>query len=174
MCVKLGGVLFHQIRDFKQYYFNSMPPTSHKSDPDHQSMGFCKGASNVRGYYGQSPYSTKILDFRGFAASIILILRGETLTSMAISPESLSQQILLGTILAGRLGVPAGGDTHSESLHTGIDIYIYIIYIYIYIYTSMSISISTSISISIAFSLSLYIYIYIYISLYIYTHNHNI
>ena len=28
-CVKHRGLRFHQIRDFKQYYFNSVPPTSH-------------------------------------------------------------------------------------------------------------------------------------------------
>ena len=28
-CVKHSGVRFYRIRDFKQYYFNSIPPTSH-------------------------------------------------------------------------------------------------------------------------------------------------
>ena len=27
--IKNRGVRFHRIRDFKQYYFNSIPPTSH-------------------------------------------------------------------------------------------------------------------------------------------------
>ena len=29
ICVKHRGVRFHRVRDFKQYYFNSTPPTSH-------------------------------------------------------------------------------------------------------------------------------------------------
>ena len=29
ICVKNRWVRFHRIRDFKQYYFNSIPPTSH-------------------------------------------------------------------------------------------------------------------------------------------------
>ena len=29
ICVKHRGVWFHRIRDFKHYYFNSIPPTSH-------------------------------------------------------------------------------------------------------------------------------------------------
>ena len=48
---------------------------------------------------------TKILDFRGFDSSIILILRGGILMSIGISSESLSQQILVGIILVGRLRV---------------------------------------------------------------------
>ena len=28
-CVKHGGVRFHRIRDFKQFHFDSVPPTSH-------------------------------------------------------------------------------------------------------------------------------------------------
>ena len=30
-CVKHRGVRFHRIRDFKQYYFNGIPPTPHSS-----------------------------------------------------------------------------------------------------------------------------------------------
>ena len=48
---------------------------------------------------------TKILDFRGFASSIILILRGGIPMSIGNYPENLSQGILAGIILAGRLGV---------------------------------------------------------------------
>ena len=50
---------------------------------------------------------TKILDFRGFDSSIILILRGGILRSLGNFPETVSQQILVGIILAGRLGVVA-------------------------------------------------------------------
>ena len=48
---------------------------------------------------------TKILDFREFYSSIILILRGGILMSMVNFPESLSQRILVGIIIVGRLGV---------------------------------------------------------------------
>ena len=48
---------------------------------------------------------TEILDFGGVDSSGILILRVEFLTSIGISPEILSQQILVGIILVGKLGV---------------------------------------------------------------------
>ena len=50
---------------------------------------------------------TKILDFRGFDASIILILRGGILMSIEDFPECFSQAILVGRMLVGRLGVRA-------------------------------------------------------------------
>ena len=48
---------------------------------------------------------TKMLDFRGFDSSRILCLRGGILMSRGNFPESLSQAILVGRILVGRLGV---------------------------------------------------------------------
>ena len=48
---------------------------------------------------------TKILDFRGFGSSRIFIQRSAILMSMGNFPEVLSQQILAGRILVGRLGV---------------------------------------------------------------------
>ena len=47
---------------------------------------------------------TKILDFRGFDSSRILILRGGILMSIGQFPESSSQTILAGIILVWRLG----------------------------------------------------------------------
>ena len=47
---------------------------------------------------------SKILNFRGFDSSIILILRGGILTSIGDFLESLSQIILEGIILVGRWG----------------------------------------------------------------------
>ena len=47
---------------------------------------------------------TKILDFRGFDTSIILILRGGVLVCIGGFPEIVSQRILAGMILAGGLG----------------------------------------------------------------------
>ena len=50
---------------------------------------------------------TKIPGFRGFDSSRILILRGGILMSIGNFSESLSQQIFVGIILVGRLGVAA-------------------------------------------------------------------
>ena len=47
---------------------------------------------------------TNLLDFGGFDLSIILILRGGILRSIGSFPEVLSQQILVGILLVGRLG----------------------------------------------------------------------
>ena len=57
------------------------------------------------------PYSltanlrAQILDFRGFDSSRILILRGGIIMSIGNFLESLSQAILVGRFLVGRLGV---------------------------------------------------------------------
>ena len=48
---------------------------------------------------------TKMLDFRGFDSSIIFMLRVGFLMPAGHFPKLLSQQILLGIILVGRLGV---------------------------------------------------------------------
>ena len=50
---------------------------------------------------------SKMVDFRGFDSSTILILRGGILMSKGDFPKSLSQAILVGIILVGRLGVQA-------------------------------------------------------------------
>ena len=48
---------------------------------------------------------TKILDLRWFDSNIMLILRGGALISIGHFPQNLNQQILVGTILVGGLGV---------------------------------------------------------------------
>ena len=48
---------------------------------------------------------TNIMDLGGFESSKILILRGAILMSVGDFPESLSQAILVGIMLVGRLGV---------------------------------------------------------------------
>ena len=48
---------------------------------------------------------TNIMDFRVFDSSRILILRGGLLMSKGNFPEDLSQAILVGIMLVGRLGV---------------------------------------------------------------------
>ena len=45
------------------------------------------------------------MDFRGFDSSIILIITGEIIVSIEDFLESLSQAILVGIMLVGRLGV---------------------------------------------------------------------
>ena len=63
---------------------------------------------------------TKILDFRGFGSSRILILRAGILMSMGNFPESLSQEIFVWIILVVRLGVAtraALGGQPAQSLH---------------------------------------------------------
>ena len=75
----------------------------------------CKGAleHEVRApaFYGNPSAAanlrTKILDFRGFDSSIILILRGDILMSMGNFLDMLSQGILAGITLVGRLGITA-------------------------------------------------------------------
>ena len=57
---------------------------------------------------------TKILDFGGFVSSIVSILRGGILMSTGDFPESLSQAILVGVMLVGRLGVHARGDRDQD------------------------------------------------------------
>ena len=57
--------------------------------------------------YTANPH-TKILDFRGSYSSRILIVRGGILLSIRNFPESLSQAILAGRFLVGRLGVGGG------------------------------------------------------------------
>ena len=55
--------------------------------------------------YGQSPYSTNIMDFRGFDPSKISIVKGGIPRPIVNSPESLNQAILARIILVVRLGV---------------------------------------------------------------------
>ena len=49
--------------------------------------------------------STNIMDFRGFDSSRSLIIRGGIIMSIGDLLESLSQAILVGIMLVGRLGV---------------------------------------------------------------------
>ena len=103
------------------------------------------------------------MGFGGFDSSIVLILRGGILMSIGNFPESLSQAMLVGIMLVGKLGVrshPSGLAPEPREasryyiiheyyitlcyqciLVTHIYIYIYIyaqyVCIYIYIYTHM-------------------------------------
>ena len=67
-----------------------------------KSLMSCRLPQGRQGY-GQSPYYHD--DFRDFDSSIILILRAGIIMSIGNFPESLSQAILVGIILVGRLCV---------------------------------------------------------------------
>ena len=105
-------------------------------------MCACKrlGTANLR---------TKILDFRGFDSSIILVLRGGILISTGGFPDILSQEILAGIILVGRLGVDACKPRHAD-----IDVPVYLHTAYSHTYTFMC--------------LHMYVYMYMYVYIYIY------
>ena len=57
--------------------------------------------------FGTANLRTKITDCRGFYSSIILMLRGGIPRPIGNFSESLSQAILVGIILVGRLGIAA-------------------------------------------------------------------
>ena len=59
----------------------------------------------IRGEEHTANPPTNVVDFRGFDSSLILIQRGGILMSIGKLPESLSQAMLVGTMLVGRLGV---------------------------------------------------------------------
>ena len=75
----------------------------------------CRGSScpNLRYTQGTANLRSKILDFRGFDSSRVLILRGGIPRPKGVFPESLSQAILAGIILVGRLGVGSRGSPFS-------------------------------------------------------------
>ena len=60
----------------------------------------------VNSFSGYTPnLPTIIMDFTVFDSSIILMLRGGIPRPMGISPESLTQAMLVGIMLVGGLGV---------------------------------------------------------------------
>ena len=76
---------------------------------------FCSHPRDVRKPYKvTSNLRTKILDFTGVDSSRISMLRGGILMSMGNFPASLSQAILVGRFLVGRLGA-----SHSVSAAAG-------------------------------------------------------
>ena len=65
------------------------------------------GAENGHAAHFSPPnLCTNIMDFAGLDSSIILMIRGGTLRPIGNFPESLSQAMLVGVMLVGRLGVP--------------------------------------------------------------------
>ena len=138
----------------------------------------------------------KILDFRGFDSSRIVILRGGILMSIGNFPESLSQAILAGRFSVGRLGVRAPtpapavlrfamcdwrprlpartGEVYAGQRERGkyymlmLHVYMYIcICTYIYIYIYVYVCMCMYIYIYICIHMCI---IYIHIYIYIYTH----
>ena len=78
--------------------------------PDIQILGLWVGIGSlsrllVRECSSTANFRTNIMDFRGFDSSVILILRGGIPRPIGNSPESLSQAILAGIMLVGKLGV---------------------------------------------------------------------
>ena len=71
--------------------------------------GFEAAKGSIRrrrlGGWSTANLPTNIMEFRGFDSSITLILRSGILMSIGNFPESLSQAILAGIMLVGRLGV---------------------------------------------------------------------
>ena len=62
---------------------------------------------------------TNIMDFRGVDSSIILILRGGIPRPIGNFPEHLSQAILVGIMLVGRLGMSEGRFAHRYIVKLG-------------------------------------------------------
>ena len=79
---------------------------------------------------------TNIMDFRGFDSSIILSLNCSIPRPIGYFPESLSQAISVGIMLAGRLGVLGFGRALASRKCTYVYAYIYM-YVYMYIYISI-------------------------------------
>ena len=65
-----------------------------------------KSIMSVRGLAVRPISVLTCMDFRGFDSSIMLNVRGGILMSTGDFPESLSQAMLVGIMLVGRLGVP--------------------------------------------------------------------
>ena len=72
--------------------------------PTGVASAFCANRAD-RSFLGTHNLPTNIVVFRGFDSSIILILRCGILTSTGDFPGSLSQAMLVGTMLVGRLGI---------------------------------------------------------------------
>ena len=65
-------------------------------------------------------FSTNIMDFRGFDSSTNLFRRGGILMPIGNFPESLSQAILVGIMLAGRFGVESTATLRSDQACAGM------------------------------------------------------
>ena len=69
-------------------------------------ISYLKGGCHRPLMFHTPGYPTNIVDFRGFDSSAILIWRGGIPRSIGDFLESLSQAMLVGVMLVGRLGVP--------------------------------------------------------------------
>ena len=76
------------------------------------------GACCVDSDYCTADLRTEILGFRGFHSSIIFRLRGGILMYIGIFPGSLSQAILAGRFLVGRLGVQCSNRAPTSAIST--------------------------------------------------------
>ena len=111
---------------------------------------------------------TKIQDFRGFDSSIILTLRDGVIMSIGNFLESLSQAILVGIILLGRLGV-CQHDAKACVQRRAVCLYVYrmhISWMYMHvhrIYTYMCVCVCTCTCTCTCTRMYVCVYIYIYI-----------
>ena len=92
--------MLHHVCYRNPFCSNKFPPGGRGGARRAASPGD-RGTANLR-------TSTKILDLGGFDSSGILILRGGILRPIGNLPEVLSQRILVGRFLVGRLGVGWG------------------------------------------------------------------
>ena len=92
--------VFHSMRRCCQALASVGSDWVHPSAPE-----LCSLASFRQGMVFMADLRTKILDFRGFDPSEILILRGGIPRPIGNFPEIMSHAILVGIILVGRLGV---------------------------------------------------------------------
>ena len=91
------------------HHLRPVPVCAHVTrNNDHPNSKNDNSNNNIQHYNTNNSNTnlrTNIIDFKGLDSSIILILRGGMLVSIEDFLGSLSQTILVGIILVGRLGV---------------------------------------------------------------------
>ena len=127
------AVRFHRIRDFKQYYFNSIPPTpsvasclrvmqaNHSSN--HNSTSNSSSSSNNSNTSNTSNHSTTIT-----FTTIITITTFTTIITITI----FTTIITIATIISSIISTVVPPTSEAVSCESDKTVYIYI-YIYIYI-----------------------------------------
>ena len=116
VCVSLSLSLYYTYiyiyihREREREIHNHMMPSGRPAPSEVQQDPVGSKNSSARSSKGAQEKSkanlhTNILEFRGFDSSIILMLRGQIPRPIGNLLESLSQAILVGIILVGRLGV---------------------------------------------------------------------
>ena len=79
ICVKNRGVRFHRVRDFQQYYFNSIPPTCHIATTQQRTHGVnTNGVESVK-----------------FAIAIAIAIANPDLATIAIAIATTRQRTFM-------------------------------------------------------------------------------